>query len=323
MKYEEVLRHLGQHQERLRARYLYALSGMTRAQLDEFRRVWPSFSVERRRAIVRSLAELTEHSYEVNFDAIFLLALGDEDPEVRSAAIEGLWEYENPALIEPLIYLLRTDCAYTVRAAAAAALGRFVLLGELEKLSPALSQRVEEVLRATINQATEHTEVRRRAVEAIAYSGKAYVRQIIQAAYHSDDDRMQASALFAMGRSADPYWRELLAIELDNPNPALRYEAARACGELETSQAVPRLAEMAFNDPDREVQSAAVWALACIGGREARAALEACYASDDELLSQAAGEALDHMDMLSDDVLIPLYDEDTEEEDGLDEDTEV
>ena len=131
-------------------------------------------------------------------------------------------------------------------------------------------------------------------------------------AYYDEDEKMQSSALFAMGRSADPYWRKLLVQELDNPNPELRFEAARACGELENPLAVSQLIQMTADDPDREVQQAAVWALGRIGGREAREALEACYESDDEVLSVAAAEALDEMDLLGESSGIPLY-EDFEE----------
>jgi HEAT repeat protein len=70
---------------------------------------------------------------------------------------------------------------------------------------------------------------------------------------------------------------------------------------------------MALNGSDREVQEAAVWALGRIGGREARRALEACYESEDEALSQAAAEALDEMDLLGSS-LIPLYDDFDEDE---------
>jgi HEAT repeat protein len=112
-----------------------------------------------------------------------------------------------------------------------------------------------------------------------------------------------------MGRSADSYWRKVLVKELDNPNPELRFEAARACGELEAYSAVPRLVEMMMDDPDREAQQAAVWALGHIGGREAREALEACYESEDEALSQAAAEALDELDLMGELTGIPLLDD--------------
>jgi HEAT repeat protein len=193
-----------------------------------------------------------------------------------------------------------------------------VLLGELEKIDEATGALVEGSLRAVIDNPNETTEVRRRSVESIAYSSRPSVRRIIREAFYSDDEQMQGSALFAMGRSADPRWRPLLVPELDSQSPVLRFEAARACGELELTQTVPRLGDMAFNDPDAEVQQAAVSALGSIGGREARRLLESCYDSDDEALSNAAAEALDEIDLLGEGLSIPLFDEmdeDTDDED--------
>jgi HEAT repeat protein len=307
-EYEKIFSHISNSSERLNTRYLYSLSGMTHGQLMRFQEEWPSIDVDRRRVLMRSLAELTELSFEVNFDPIFLVAMGDDDSEVRAAAIDGLWENEDQALIGPLVHLLRADEAPNVRAAAAMALARFVLLGELEKSDRAPAMLAEQALLETLR-STEDVEVRRRAVEAIAYSGESGVREIIEAAFYDEDEKMQASALFAMGRSADPYWCKLLVRELDNPSPELRFEAARACGELETRLAVSRLIQMSMDDQDREVQQAAMWALGRIGGREAREALETFYESEDEVLSQAAAEALDEMDLLGDNLTIPLYED--------------
>lgn len=309
MEYEKVLWHISNSNERLGTQYLYSLSDMTRERFMRFQEVWPGVEVGRRRMLMRSLVELTELSFEVNFDPVFLVALGDDDSEVRAAAIGGLWENEDQALIGPLVHLLRADEASNVRAAAAMALARFVLLGELEKIDRAPAMLAEQALLETLRSAEEELEVRRRAVEAIAYSGEAGVREIIEAAFYDEDEKMQASALFAMGRSADPYWCKLLVRELDNPDPELRFEAARACGELETRLAVSRLIQMSMGDQDREVQQAAVWALGRIGGREAREALETFYESEDEVLSQVAAEALDEMDLFGDSLAIPLYED--------------
>jgi HEAT repeat protein len=308
-EFETVIWHISNSNERLSTQYLYSLSGMTRERLMRFQEVWPGVEVGRRRVLLRSLVELTELSFEVNFDPIFLVALGDDDSEVRAAAIGGLWENEDQALIGPLVHLLRADEASNVRAAAAMALARFVLLGELEKIDRAPAMLAEEALLETLRSAEEDLEVRRRAVEALAYSGEAGVRQIIEAAFYDEDEKMQASALFAMGRSADPYWCKLLVRELDNPSPELRFEAARACGELENQLAVSRLIQMSTGDRDREVQQAAVGALGRIGGREAREALETFYESEDEVLSEAAAESLDEMDLVGDSLAIPLHED--------------
>jgi HEAT repeat protein len=318
MEYEKVLAHISNAGELLNIRYLYELSGLTRAQFERFRQVWPTIEPRRRQSVTRTLAELTEQSFEVDFDPIFILALGDEDSGVRAAAIDGLWENEDQALIGPLVHLLRADEAIPVRAAAAIALGRFVLLGELEDIDRAPAMLAEQALLEVIRLPEEDLEVRRRAIEAIAFSGEAGVREIIEAAYYHENEKMQASALFAMGRSADPYWRKILLKELDNSNPELRFEAARACGELEVAAAVPHLARIIADDPDQEVREAAVWALGHIGGQRAREILDTCAQSGDESLSEAAAEALEEIDLLGESSGIPLYGE-LDELDELDE----
>jgi len=65
------------------------------------------------------------------------------------------------------------------------------------------------------------------------------VREIIEAAYYHEDQRMRTSAVFAMGRSADPYWSDLVINELQSSRPEMRYEAAMASGELELAAATP------------------------------------------------------------------------------------
>ena len=139
--------------------------------------------------------------------------------------------------------------------------------------------------------AEEVLEVRRRAVESIAYWDEPCVHDIIAAAYQEPAELMRISAVFAMGRSADPAWSDTVREELHNANPAMRYEAARACGELEAKAAVPELIKL-VSDPDREVQFAAVGALGQIGGERAKRILEQCARSSDEAMRLAAEDAL-------------------------------
>jgi HEAT repeat protein len=67
------------------------------------------------------------------------------------------------------------------------------------------------------------------------------------------------------------------------------------------------LAEL-INDPDREVQEVAIWALGQIGGDEARRILYACYEEGDPSLSEAVEEALEHLEFLYGFPDIPLDD---------------
>ena len=143
----------------------------------------------------------------------------------------------------------------------------------------------------TIDDRDEHIEVRRRGVESIAYLGADEVHDIIAAAYESAEESMRISAIFAMGRSADTVWSDTVQAELLSNSPAMRYEAARACGELEIRQAVSALGRLIL-DPDPEVQVAAIGALGQIGGKRARRLLERCLRDRNEVLREAAEHAL-------------------------------
>jgi len=295
--FEKLLQQIGDSEKRLSVSSLYGLSGMGNAESLLFQSVWPSMAVERRRQIINFLVEIAEASFEVNFDRVFCLCLGDEDEEVRAAAIEGLWEDDDTALIGSLISLLRDDPSISVRAGAAGALGRYVLLGELGRIEVRPFDLVQKALLETIRSPLEDLEVRRRAIEAIAYSSHEGVHEIIEAAYYDEDERMRTSAVFAMGRSADLYWSDLVINELESSRPEMRYEAAMASGELEMAAAIPLLANL-VNDPDREVLEAAIWALGQIGGNEARRILYDCYREGDEFLCEAVEEALEQLEFM-------------------------
>lgn len=279
--------------------------------LEIFQTMWPTIPVKRRRAIIEELLEITEVNFEVDFDPVFLTALGDEDAEVRTGAIKSLWEYEKPALIAPLIHLLKADEAEMVREAAASALGKFIYLRELEEIDWHEANLAEEALLETIHQASESLDVRRRAIESIAYSGNPGIAEIIENAYYDDSDKMQVSAIFAMGRSADARWLPQVITELDSPNPEIRFEAARASGELEAKDAVGKLIAMVEEEADTEIQQMAIWALGRIGGSAAREALEIYLDGDDETLALAAEEALDELNLFDEPLM--LYDFEVDE----------
>jgi HEAT repeat protein len=243
---------------------------------------------------------------DVCFRPIFQWLLADEDPWVRAQAIDGLWEEDDVRLIAPLTRILQADSAANARAAAAQSLSRFLLLGELEQLDRGLSDAVEEALWAAYTEAGQDILVRRRALEALGYSSAEHMPRVIAEAYQDEDDGMRASAVFAMGRSADSRWRDIVLAELTSTAAEMRYEAARASGELELAEAVPALLPL-LDETDVELRDMAVWALGHIGGPEARRALQACAASDDEVLAEAAQEALDELNFLSGDDELPAF----------------
>jgi HEAT repeat protein len=296
LSFEELAAGLLDDSQALSYGALGMLSGMLPDESKEFLTRVSRASAERRRQLVRSLVELAESSIEMDFGVIFRYCLDDEDAGVREAALEGLWEDESPALANTLVGILRADGSVAVRAAAASSLGRFAYLAEMEELDAARSEAVKEALLAVIHDRDEDVEVRRRAIESIAFLSVDGLRAIIDAAYGDDDPRMQVSAIYAMGRSADPFWMGTVVSELTNEDPECRYEAARACGELGARDAVPALSRL-MGDRDREVQAAAIWALGQIGGDKARRLLMECCEADDEMVQDAADEALAELEL--------------------------
>lgn len=280
---------------------LYHLSSLAAEDVVRVREVWLDLPVELRRRLVTQLVETAEADFEADFGAIFRMELKDEDAEIRAAAVEGLWEDEDVRLVPLLAATLREDEDAVVRAAAATSLGRFILLGELAKILPDVQAIAYETLLATCQNTEEDLEVRRRALESLAYTDNKTVAELIRAAYETPEEEAVISAIFAMGRSANTRWAHQVRAKLFSPNPALRYEAAWACGELQLSEAIPELEELA-DDADPEVQEAALWAVGQIGGEKARQILERYCRTDDEATRAAAEAALDELEFLHGDL---------------------
>lgn len=279
----------------LKAARLIALSALGEDERRELAAAWPSLPLERRRAVLEQLATLAEDNPELDFDAVFLSVLEDADADVRRLAIEGLWERQDRDVIPLLIRLMRDDPHAQVRAAAALALGRFVLLGEFGDLRPRDAVAVTDALRAVVNDAAESPDVRGRALESVGACSQPWTRDLIHDAYDGGDDRLMLSAVHAMGRNADSYWLPTLMSELESADPQMRFEAAAALGEIEDEEAVSSLVEL-LDDEDSEVQEAVLHALGQIGGDEAREALQARLRDPDERVRAAAQEALDLAD---------------------------
>lgn len=311
----EVLRHL-QSGEQLSMSKLYALSAPTRENMQAFAEVWPAIHTERRRHVIQNLVEIAEANFSVDFKRIFRYVLDDPDEEVRARAIDGLWEDESPDLIDRYCRMLQTDLSPLVRASAAQALGKYVLQAELAELGPERAERIRMLLRDVFYDESEAIEVRRRALESIAYYDHADTREMIRTAYDEATHEMRVSAIFAMGRSADPVWREIILAELDSPSPEIRFEAARAGGELELKEAVPALLDLLL-DPDREIQEAAIWALGQIGGQRAKQALTLLIQGDDPDLADAAEDAMGELLLMEGDFGLPLYDFDLPENQNI------
>jgi HEAT repeat protein len=290
---------IGAREHTLTMRDLKPLSGLDLTEREAFWPAWQAITPDRRDQIAHAMVELAEDNVDLNFGAALYWMLDDDDAGVRAVAIEGLWEEASGRLMRRLLTLLRDDPSPDVRAGAAMALSRFAYQAALGELSDAEAATLQAVLIERMLDQAQPLDVRRRALESAGYfSDSSKVQREIELAYAGDEQLWRESALVAMGRSMLPRWLPTIGTALSHISPALRYEAARAAGEMaEDARAlVPRLAPL-LDDDDSEVALAATWALGQIGGEPARRVLQRASKSGDETRRQAASEALEELSL--------------------------
>jgi HEAT repeat protein len=273
---------------------LSELSDLDSDRVEELASIWDQIPTATRKVLLAELGQIADLRIEYCFEAVNRIALNDSDSEVRKIAIDNLWESKDPTLVKRFSIAAREDPTPPVRAAAARALGRFVYLGELREISSAILHDIEDTLLEILD-TDDHPEVRCCSLESLGYSSRAEVSLLIQEAYDSKDRDMLRSALLAMGRSADPVWEDQVTENLHHPDPALRFEAARAAGELELRDTTSDLIEL-LDDTTTEVRRAAIWSLGQLGGNRAKFSLtklldEADHDEEYSLLQ----DALDHL----------------------------
>lgn len=291
----------------LNPRYLYRLSDLEKAELEQLEKVWPRVPAWRRLALMEDIEELNEADMLLSFESLSRFALRDEDPKVRVVALRTLWDYEETSLIPLFLEMLAADQNEQVRAAAASALGRFIYAGELEEIPEKTLRQIEDVLLKTVT-GNDAPEVRRSALESLGFSSRAEVDGLIRNAFASEDKYWKASALLAMGRSANQEWQPQVLAMLESSLPLLRSEAARAAGELEISEALPFLFDL-LDDPDDNTRQASIWSLSQIGGEGVRETLQQLYEEADNDLDAAFLEsALDNLAFNEGVQMMPLFD---------------
>jgi HEAT repeat protein len=263
------------------ARYLIRFSDMGPVELKKILSTWPQVSTHRKHTLLEDLEDLAEADTLTSFDDLARSLLADPDPKVRTRAIRLLWECEDPNLVPVYLNMMNHDEADEVQAAAANALGPFVLLGELDKLPLDIHHKAVDQLLAVVASNKKNL-VRRRALESLGYSGNPEVIPLIEAAYNQKNPDWVISALYSMGRSSDNRWKKKVLSQLRSPDEDIRSEAIHACGELELGSARPVLLDILEDEEDQEIRHELVWALSKIGGEGVRPKLEELLEIEEE-----------------------------------------
>ena len=267
--------------------------------LAELKSVWPRLSTERRREVARKLIELADDNVELDFNSVFKSCLSDDDDAIREMAAKGLWETEDRTMIRPLVKLLENDTCAEVRASAAMSLKNFAVMSQYGKLLSRDSERIRNALLSVVTSPSEDIEVRRRAIEVVASFNTSETNSVVREAYESDNPTLVQSAIYGMGQSSNADWLPTVVDEMSNPLPAVRFEAATACGLLGEEGVVPHLVRL-LRDDDSEVRLASIKALGLIGGPLAKHTLQQHLTDEDETLEEAAQEALISLELEDD-----------------------
>jgi len=278
---------------------LMPFSGLASSDSKFIRDAWANIEPTRRAQIMVMMMVMAEDNVDLDFTSIFKMALKDDNPDIRSKAVGGLWECEERGLISVFIRLLRSDSSGQVRSAAAQGLGRFAVLAEAQELLPSDRDRIREALLEAVNLESEPLEVKRRAIEALGPFSDPEIKDLIQWAYLNPEPVLTESAIYAMGHNADPMWIPIIVKELGSSVPAMRYEAACASARFGEESIVPHLIPL-LGDDDLEVALSVIRALGVIGGSVAQKSLVGCLEDEDETISEAAQRALDILDGESD-----------------------
>ncbi len=279
------------------ARYLSFFSDISEKGLQAVRKAWPKVAVERKISLLSDLETLMEADSLLCFDEMAKFALEDNDPHVRSRAISLLWESKESRFVEALAEMLNNDPSKLVQVSAAAGLGRFILLGELDEIPEKSFELALSTLRKK-DLETPYKEIQQEILKSLAYTGSPEIERQIERAYADPDLTWQLAAIIAMGRTADERWELSILESMNSQIIAIQNEAVKAAGEIELESArLPLLGMVETGIADLELRLHVVWALARIGGEDVKTALHQLLeeADDDEEIN-VIEMALDHLD---------------------------
>ena len=267
------------------------LSDLNKDNLAKFGKAWEKADFKERLQLISKMVGLSEEDFILDFTAVFKIGLDDPQENIRIKALEGLEMEDKYVNAKPIITVLKYDDSVEVRTTAARALGKLALMAECGDVPEIIGQEIFNALLEVLEKPKEDDAVRRRALEAAACFHQEPVDRYIEDYYYSEDPKLKASAIFAMGFNCNPRWLSLLIDEMQSENAEFRFEAARASGEIADEEAVPHLIRL-VDDKDPEVQNAAIMSLGKIGGTEAKRTLQKLSKSADIRIKNAAKAAL-------------------------------
>ncbi len=211
------------------------------------------------------------------------LLLRDGEWTVRRAAAQAMGAIAAPECVGPLLGAVKE--ADGLRDAAGAAAVREAAVAALGRIGPAGVPRLLEAL------ADKHARVRECAIEGLGAAGGPQAAAGLIHALSDDRSAVRQAAAPALARAAGAGAVPALRTALSHKDPATRRAAAKALGDVQDPAAVAALRE-ALADRERPVRDAAVASLAAAATPETIDALIGGLRGADRDLRQSATAAL-------------------------------
>jgi HEAT repeat protein len=308
---QEIERNLLDGSEPFALQFLQSFSDITQEDLAKVKKVWPRVSQQRKVKLIQELENLMQIDTLISCDDFGLFALDDDDPIIKSEAISLLWECVDLNLASRFINILQEDKDPDLSAAAAAGLGKFVLLGELEEIP---QKQAKKVLDTLIQKylSSQNSLLQQSILESLGYASNEQIASFIIEALNQPEKEWIISALFAISRSANEDWAKVVLDKLNDLDPDIQLEAIKAAGELEITDAKDTIIEiLELSLPEDEIHLQAIWSLSMIGGADVRNLFEKMLEfSDSEKEIAMIEMALENLELTNSFGELDFFDED-------------
>jgi len=304
LQIEIVLEKLAKDSGQFPPEYLKHFSDISHEDLLVIEKKWIDIPEDNKISLLSELNKLMQEDSLLLCDDFGNFALKDANPAIRVKAIDLLTDCCEESLAEKLLSMHQNDISLDVQIASVKALGKFLLLGELDEISNDLFSRILESLLAQYQTGISDS-LDQEILISIGYVSRKDISEEIQRAYLREETGWKYAAITAMGRSADPQWEQEILASIKSDEFQILNAAVKSAGELNLSRAYPELIELlAREERDTELDRELVFALAKVGGVEARSLIEVQLEnaeSEEEIKDiQAALDIIDFEDQMPD-----------------------
>lgn len=273
---------------------LIHISHIKREHLEFFFKNWYKISKPRKIDLLKKFILLSEENLDLDYSPIFIKLLKDNDHQVKQLALEGLWEYEDREIIDPVISLLNQNYPNEVRVSAVALLGIFITNALDNKVIKRDAEKIVANLKL-IFKSDENLNIRKKVLESLSPYEDEEINSFIYEAYESNDIEFKKSGIFSMGETYKEKWLPQILYELQSPHPSIRFEAVNAYSKLCNSNKISEIAKL-IKDDDNEVRLAAINAIGIIGGPSSKSFLRKISKDSDSVSTEAAKEILKNIE---------------------------